>query len=77
MKHLMQQVYLPTKEKWWMSASWRMEAPRQRNTREENKHIIRNRNSPGEMEGKATQALPKRYYNICRCVQLKLVVAME
>jgi hypothetical protein len=35
----MQQEYLPTKGKWLMSASWRIEAPRQRNTREENKHI--------------------------------------
>ena len=30
---------MPTKGKWLMSASWRIEAPRQRNTREENKHI--------------------------------------
>ena len=38
-----------------------VEAPRQRNTREENKHIKETGTAPGEMEGKAIQALPKRY----------------
>ncbi len=38
-----------------------VEAPRQRNTREENKHIKGNRKGPGELEGKAKQASSKGY----------------